>query len=321
MPNPTPGDVHVNRPLTNISTRYMNRASNFIASRAFPLVSSDKQSNIFFTYPKGIWFKSEARPRAPGTETPGIGYDVEQDTFYCVVKGVHKDIEDQTRANQDQPLNEDQAASELVTQNMLIRREKDFHDAYFTTGIWATDVAGSALTAYWDDYSTPSTPILDIQTQIDAIEAATGFTPNKLTLAKDVWSALKNNPDFIDRMSNDSVKIVQPQLLANILELDEVLIARTVENTALEGATASMSHIFSDGALLTYSPPNPSINWPSAGYIFSWTGYLGASPAGTRIKRYRMEQYASDRVEGEIANDHKLVAADLGCFFNGVLTP
>jgi hypothetical protein len=59
---------------------------------------------------------------------------------------------------------------------------------------------------------------------------------------------------------------------------------------------------------------------PSGGYIFSWTGYLGAGPAGNRIKRFRIEQIASDRIEGEMAFDAKLVAPDLGVFFEDAVS-
>jgi len=48
----------------------------------------------------------------------------------------------------------------------------------------------------------------------------------------------------------------------------------------------------------------------------SWKGYLGASNDGMRVKRFRMEELASDRVEIEMAYSHKLVASDLGVFFN-----
>ena len=48
--------------------------------------------------------------------------------------------------------------------------------------------------------------------------------------------------------------------------------------------------------------------------------YLGAGPSGNRIKRFRMEQIASDRIEGEMAFAAKLVAADLGVFFEDAVS-
>jgi len=58
---------------------------------------------------------------------------------------------------------------------------------------------------------------------------------------------------------------------------------------------------------------------PSAGYTFSWTGYLGASQEGLRTLRFRMPQLRSDRVEGEMAYDQKVVAAELGVFFSAAI--
>ena len=53
----------------------------------------------------------------------------------------------------------------------------------------------------------------------------------------------------------------------------------------------------------------------SAGYTFSRAGLLGAGNSGQRMKRYRMEPRAADRIEIEMALDHTLVAPDLGVFF------
>jgi hypothetical protein len=60
---------------------------------------------------------------------------------------------------------------------------------------------------------------------------------------------------------------------------------------------------------------------PSAGYTFSWTGYLGASDQGVRVKKFRMEELAADRVEAEMAYEQKMVAPDLGYFFEDAITP
>jgi hypothetical protein len=58
---------------------------------------------------------------------------------------------------------------------------------------------------------------------------------------------------------------------------------------------------------------------PSAGYTFSWTGLLGSGAEGGRISKFRMEHLKADRIELEQAFDLKLVAADLGYFFNTVV--
>lgn len=314
MAQPTPGDVHVNAPLTNVSIAFMQKAEAFIADKVFPNVPVQHQGNVYYKYPKGNWFRTEAKKRAPGTESAGSGYTLTTDSYFAHVFAVHKDVDDQVRANADAPLNVDRDATEWTTQQCMLKRDKDWKTAYFTTGVWGTDYTPATL------WSAPlSTPIKDITDQIDVIHKRTGFKPNKLVLGAPVWYVLKNHPDFLDRIKYTQTGIVSTALLASVLELDEVLVANAVENTAIEGAADSMDYIFGKSALLVYANPAPSLLTPSGGYIFSWTGYLGAGTQGNRVKRFRMEPLSSDRLECEMAYDMKMVASELGVFMSLVI--
>ena len=88
-----------------------------------------------------------------------------------------------------------------------------------------------------------------------------------------------------------------------------------VENTAAEGATYSGAFIGGKSLLLCHAAPSPGKMIPTAGYTFSWNGYLGASSMGGRIKKFRLERNAADRIEMEMAFDQKLVTADMGTYF------
>jgi len=96
-------------------------------------------------------------------------------------------------------------------------------------------------------------------------------------------------------------------------------VASAIKNTAAKGQTAAHSYIAGKAAALFYVPPAPGLMTPSAGYTFAWTGFAGAGGEGQRIKRFRLERIESDRVEGQMAYDHKKVAADLGYFFNTII--
>ena len=61
MPNPTFSDVHVNRPLTNISVAWIQEESAFIADKVFPSVAVQKQSDRYFVYFREDWYRDEAR--------------------------------------------------------------------------------------------------------------------------------------------------------------------------------------------------------------------------------------------------------------------
>ena len=74
MPNPTQSDLHVNAPLTNVIVAYMQDKAQFIADKVFPRVPVQKQSDMYWKYSKSDWRRTDAQKRAPGTESPGVGW-------------------------------------------------------------------------------------------------------------------------------------------------------------------------------------------------------------------------------------------------------
>lgn len=319
MSQPTPGDVHINVPLSNISVAYIQSASNYIADTVFPNIPVQKQSDLYYTYTKGDWFRTDMQLRAPGTESAGSGYTLSTDSYNAKVYALHKDVDDQTRANTDTPLNADRDATLYVTNSALLKKDLLWSAKYFTTGVWTGDQTGVASGVstnqflQWDQ--TGSDPISDISNGGITIQERTGFKPNVLVLSPHVLHTLSNHALILDRIKYTERGIVTTDLLASLFNVDKVVVANAVNNTAEEGATAAMSFIFGKGAALFYANPNPGIMVPSAGYTFSWNGLLGAGALGTRMKKFRLEQIESDRIEVEMAFDFKSVAADLGLYF------
>ena len=104
-------------------------------------------------------------------------------------------------------------------------------------------------------------------------------------------------------------------LIASLFELDAIFVMDSVYNTAVEGAAESNAFIGGDQALLYYAPDTVGLEEPTAAVQFSWTGLLGNTEAGIRIKRFRMEANEADRIEGQMAMDFKLTSAALGYLF------
>lgn len=320
---PSRGDVHVNRPLTNLSIAFSQKAENFVASRVFPNIPVAKQSDAYFTYDRGEFNRDEMKVRAPGAESAGGTYTIGQDTYFATTRAYHRNIPDQVRANADTPINLDREAVEYLTLKSLLQREVNWAAAYFALTVWTNDVdgvtgaPGADQFQFWNEAA--STPIEDMRTGKRLVLESTGFMPNKLVLGRQSFDDLVDHPDIVGRMDRGQTTgpaQVNKDILAALFEVDEVMVMDAIQNTAVEGATPVHSFIGADNALLVYAAPNPGIMTPSGGYTFGWTGLLGNSPGGSRIKRFRVETRASDRVEIESSYDHKLVAADLGFFFS-----
>lgn len=335
--SPTPGDVHVSRPLTNLMVGYMQDDAAFVADRIFPNIPVAKQADAYFTYDRDDWNRDDMKPRAPGAESAGSGYELGQNAYYASVRALHKDIPDQMLANADAPISLDRDATAFVSHKARLHREISWMNRYFKGGVWAFEADGvdSSPTAAgsfdptnasandvlrWNDAA--STPIEDMRRAMTTVGGRTGFRPNKLALGRPVFDVLVDHPDFIARMDRGQTvgaAMANREAIAAILELDEVVVMDAIYNSAKQGAAEVSNFIGGKHAGLFYAAPAPGVLTPSAGYTFSWTGYLGATQNGARIKRFRMEHLSSTRVEIEQAFDQKVIGTDLGYFFDGIV--
>ena len=332
MPMPSQADLHVNVPLTNVSVAYMQSADSYIADKVFPKVPVQKQSDLYWKYSKSDWRRTDVKRRAPGTETPGVGWNVDTDVYFCHVYGVHKDIADQERANADSNFNLDRDATEFITNQQLLKRDIDWTASYFRTGVWATERTGVAAAPgagqflAWDQAG--SDPIGDVSRWFIEFRRLSGFAPNIAILGAYVMTALKQHPDIIDRIKYTQRGIVTEDLIATLFDVDELYVSYAtvsggpaLNDARTQDAAATFDFIGnSDGVLFAYAPPSPSLLTPSAGYTFTWAGYLGGNSQGVRVKRFRMEHIASDRIEAEQTYDMKVVSPDLGLFLSSVVT-
>lgn len=335
MPQPTPAQVHIDSGLTNISIAYMQDHAGFLADKLFPILPVEHKSDLFFKYTKGFWFRDTATKRAPGTESAGTGYGVSTGSYNCEPYALHADVDPQTRANQDSPLDADIDATQLVTEQMLISRERQFLAKYFTTGVWLGSSTGGDITpgTLWS--AANSTPIEDINKEIWAVQSITGKFPNRLSLGSKTWQALQNHAEILDRIKYTQKAVLTTDLLASLIAPPggpvgddfKVVVASAIINSAAEGAADSYSYMASPkDALLCYAEPNPGLRKASAGYIFTWRGMFGGDAYGTFVAKFPMPHLGispvagvTERVEVQMAFDPNLVAADLGAYFHGAV--
>lgn len=316
MAQPGASDVHIDKALTNMSLMFLQAPGNLtVGMQVFPVVRVDKQTDKYFTFDRNDFYRDSMQRRAPATESAGGGYTQSTDSYACDVWALHKDIPDQVRANTDNPLNPDRNATQYLTHQAMIRNEIQWAADYFKTGVWGSSVTPSNL---WSDY-TSSDPVGDIRTGKRTVLANTGMEPNTLTLGYDVYIKLQDHPDVVDRYKYTSAQTVTPQMLAALFEVDRVLVCKGVKATNVEGETAAYNFIEGKHALLTYSPPNPAIEVPSAGYTFVWTGISQGLGEMVSVERMRMPHLKADRLEIEMAWDNKLTSSALGYCFVSVV--
>ena len=320
--NPTAGDVHVNRPLTNFSQKYLQNADAFIALRAMPNLPVAKQSDLYYEFSREDFYRDESQKRADGTESAGGGFRLSTSPYFAHVWAFHKDVTDRQRANQDTPVRLDQSATQYVTHKNIIRRERVFAETFMIGNIWYN--GGTSPSAGEDvNWSDPSSdPVSDVRAGITDVHKITGYRPNKMCISRTGYDTLLDNDGILSRITGGATTSVPAKvmrtLLASLFELDEIYVMDGVFNAAVEGATENTDFIAADNCLVYYAPSTIALEEPTAGAQFSWTGLLGATPSGNRMKRFRMEQLEADRIEGQMAFDYKVTGPELGFMFTSV---
>jgi hypothetical protein len=140
-----------------------------------------------------------------------------------------------------------------------------------------------------------------------------------------VFTRFLQHPEFVDRIKYGGTaggagsRAVTKNAMAELLDIDRILVSKSVLNSAAEGLPGSYDFVMGDAAFLAYSNPAPGLRRPSAGYTFFWRDVSGGMGENVGVKKFRMEALGSDRIEGQIAYDYKVVGNDLGYFFHNVL--
>ena len=339
MPQPTLQQSHVNVPLTNLSIAYLQRDTAYACLQAAPVIPVDHKTNVYYIYKKDEWFRDDVQERAPSSESSGNGYNLDNTAQYnCHVYSHHHDIDDQIRSNMDPMLNADRDASMFLMQKMQIHLENIFVQNCFGTGLWGnpdqTGVAaspGANQFLRWD--LSGSTPIEDIQRQALVIASQTAYRPNTLVLGPYTALGLLNNPEIVDRVKYTQPGFINTDILATAFGVERVIVPSAIQNTNPEvvpimsgvGSGAgtptntttswSSSFMYGKGALLYYRAPGAGLYQPSGIYTFGWRGLLGGVGNWVVVRRFRMEQLRSDRLEADLAIDVRLTGPDLGTFF------
>lgn len=325
MPQPQIGQVHVNRPLTNISIAWIQDQSVYISTNAGATIPTDKKSNVYFVYTQNDWFRDEAQLRAPASESAGSGYNVSNSPFNCQVYAMHKDVDEQVRLNTDDPLDGKRDAIKFVTRKLMIRQEIQWMSDLFTTGLWTGSTTAGDITPSptWDDPT--STPIEDVQAQQAQILIKTGYLPNKFFIAFQTYQKLIRHPDVIDLIKYGAgpgtPAIANEETLAKIFAVDEVIVSKGVKATNAENDTSVYALMASKNALLAYVTDSPGLFEPTAFYTFMWTGV--SYGLGETIGAYEIPMpwlgLTTVRCEAQIAFCNIIIAAQMGAYFTGAV--
>lgn len=325
MPLLTPSAVHIDQPLSNLTLAYAQEQTNFIADKVFPTVGVQRQSDKYYTYDRANMNRSgDVKKLAPRTEVNRIGMTISNDSYFADVFGLGMDFDEQTLANEDAMLEIRAAGAQTLTTRLMIHREEQFADSFFSAGIWATDNTPSNL---WSDY-TNSTPLTDVTTARRTMQLGSGgFKPNTMVVGKEVRDILVNHPDVLARLNGGATvtntALITDAKLAEIFEVENFYVMEAVKNGAAEGLAEANAFIGGKNALLVHTPRTAGLMTPAAGLTFAWNNIPGVNNLGVTVESFSDDalkrQQVAEHIQVKMSYDMKVVGNDLGYFFEDVV--
>ena len=326
--DPQASDVYVNQVLTNMSINWFaDPSEQYLYPRAFPMVPVQLQSSIIEVWSQSDLMRNVSAPRAPGAYPAQIGVGVDlTNTYKCNAKAVEAIGTREERANYTLAVNYDYSKMQLLNRAVSLSRELDFVAAAFGASAWGTNTTVAA----GDKWDLPSTDIIaQIDDAMTTVQTAGGYRPNKMMLNRRVWTVLKRNPGIIQRISNvvagsgtvasANPRLVTKESVAALFELEEILIEDKVYNSANQGATDVMNFVAGNHVLLLYVTKAPSLNEPSAGYTYAWSGATG-NAQGLLVRQGPHIRGGFDFYQLHHYEQFKVVVPKLGYQFRDVLS-
>jgi hypothetical protein len=314
--NDVQGTLHVDAYLTDWSEGYIQDASMFISPVAATNIPVIHQSNKYVKYPRGYFWRDQMEVRPLGGRPAQVDYKVESGTYFAEEWALEHTIDDRQRANVDAPINLEQNAVNLLTQQQLIRADRLWVQNFFAPSIWTnTEEGGTDFTPF---DATGSDPVGVVDEYATLMMQTTAMKPNVLVLGVNVYNALRVNASILDRIKYTQRGVVTLDLLAALFDIERVVVARSVYNAAAEGVADDFEFIAdADSMLMLYIAPVPALNAPTAISRFAWTNLIPGSmnQYGGVITRGRDERAYTDYFHNRAAFGFELVSQDLGIFF------
>jgi len=295
---------------TFFEIEYASAEQNFIGTRVMPIMSVPKQAGTFGKVTvESLLEHSTSTSRSPNSGYNRRQYEFTSDSYTCEENGIEEVIDDREMAMYSDYIEAEAVATRRAVNLILMSHERRVAAA--AAAITTTSPLGNGL---WSVGT--STPIDDIETAYRAHRDATGIRPNALILSEYVFRTVRQHPDIVARVSSsgagdqDRARDVNAEQLAAVFDIENVLVASGIENTANPNQPAVLTDIWTNEPIVTRIASTNDIREPCFGRTFHWSE--DGSVVGGRIESYRDEAIRGSIVRVRHDTDEKVLYPELG---------
>jgi len=309
---PSKNAVHVDAALTNLSIAYT--PGGFIADQAMPILKVAKESDKYYKWDRGNALRVPKALRSDGAESNKLTFDISTATYQAEEYAYNSDITDRQTANSDSIINLRASKTRFLKDLLMLDREKRVASLLTTAGNYDSSVRETLSgTKQWDNASFVGSIEKDLDAAKEAVRGFLGLEPNTIIIPAAVAKVMKR-----DAMIRELIKYTQTNLLVNgdlpptIFNM-RVLIPTAINITSQRGASSTTNaDVWGKHIVLTYQPPNGSIDTPAHAYTMRSRNFLA--------KSWREEEKAKDVIELSVIEDVIVTSNVSGFLYSSVIS-
>lgn len=303
---PSKNAVHpVDIPLSNLSMGY--RVDGLIADQLLPPVPVKHETDRYYVYSKDN-LRLNQTLRADGAEANEVDWNVSTASYAVDYHALKHLVTDRVRKNADAAIRPDADAVEMLTGQILLRKENSLAALIGTAANWANTTSLTSTFAF-SAQTTLSNPISFADSATTVILQNSGKKANRMVIDHRTWKAIKEHVSIVDRIKYTSPDSIGPEMFGRLVNIEKVLVADANINTGGEGLADAMGFLYTDACWIGYVEQNPGLMKPSALLTFVQADEgRGGNPYS--VTKWREAKRKGDFVEVETNFDHRIVASD-----------
>lgn len=285
---PTQAPFPLNPDLTAIALSYRNTA--LIADMVLPRVQVAVDSFKYFKMNKDETFTVPDTKIGRKSEANVVEFGGTEVTDSTVDYGL-KDIVPLQDIRNAEGTPFDPMGRAALNTSRLIQLDREIRAAgvVFNAANFATaNKATLSGTTQWSDYAN-SNPLSAMLVAFDSMI----MRPNKLVLGQAVWTVLRQHPRIVEAVKGtgaglNAQGVVTRQQVADLLELQEILVGEAWVNSAKKGATVAYGRGWGKFACAVYTEPVTSTESATT------FGFTAESGGGLRVRDWFDEKIGTD---------------------------
>jgi len=305
----------------------------FIATRALRGRPVAKNSGSLPKIPLEQLLQSPETLRAPRSGYARNDFTFDLLAFVCEEHGFEQPLDDAEAAMYLDLIQGEVIASQKAIDGVLRKLEITAASLLFNATTWTGAALTTVVTNEWDkNHATDAVPIDDVEAARMKVWEGSGLWPNALIISKQVFHNLRNIDQIIERISGTGAgfptraRDITPQQLAEVFDLDYVLVGGGTKNTAKEGQAAVLAPIWSNEyAMIARVATTADPAEPTVGRLLVWPedslGTLGSDGAiAMGIEQYREESRRGDVYRARMWYCAQLLYKEAAHLFSNITT-